>query len=79
LRFPYPRLWKCTRTFTKEPKTQSDHIRKHRLERHILRTQLAKLLGVDRISIQNWAHSDGRFIAHKSLSSYFYWRVKKCY
>jgi DNA-binding transcriptional regulator YiaG len=54
LRSPYPHLWKCTQTVPKEPKTLGEHVRKRRLERHLLQYQLAKLLGVDRISVQNW-------------------------
>jgi transcriptional regulator with XRE-family HTH domain len=38
----------------KEPKTLGEHLRKRRLERHLLQTQLARLFGVDRVSVQNW-------------------------
>jgi len=54
LRSPYPRLWKCTQTASQEPKTLGEHMKKCRLERHLIQTQLAKLLGVDRVSVQNW-------------------------
>jgi transcriptional regulator with XRE-family HTH domain len=51
---PYPHLWKCIQTTCREPKTLGEHVRKQRLERHLLQSQLANLLGVDRISVQNW-------------------------
>jgi transcriptional regulator with XRE-family HTH domain len=54
MRCPYPHLWKCIQTAPSDPKTLGEHVKKHRLERHLLQSQLAKLLGVDRISVQNW-------------------------
>jgi DNA-binding XRE family transcriptional regulator len=54
LRSPYPNLWKCTQAASQEPKTLGEHIRKCRLERHLLQTELAKRLGVNRVSVQNW-------------------------
>ncbi len=54
MRCPYPHLWKSTQTAPKEPKTLGEHIRKRRIECHLLQTQLAEFLGVDRISVQNW-------------------------
>jgi DNA-binding XRE family transcriptional regulator len=54
MRCAYPRLWKCIQTTPREPKTLGEHVKKHRLECHLLQSQLAKLLGVDRISVQNW-------------------------
>jgi DNA-binding transcriptional regulator YiaG len=38
----------------KAPKTLGEHIKQRRLELHLFQAQLAKLLGVDRISVQNW-------------------------
>jgi len=37
-----------------EPNTIGEHVRKRRLERHLLQSQLAEILGVNRISVQNW-------------------------
>jgi DNA-binding XRE family transcriptional regulator len=54
MRCPYPHLWKHAQTVPTQPKTLGEHIRKHRIERHFLQAQLAKILGVNRISIQNW-------------------------
>jgi transcriptional regulator with XRE-family HTH domain len=54
MRCPYPHLWKCTQTAPREPKTLGEHIKKRRIELHLLQSQLAKRLGVDRISVQNW-------------------------
>ena len=50
----YPRLWKCTQIGPKAPKTLGEHLKRRRLELHLFQTQLAKLLGVDRVSVQNW-------------------------
>jgi DNA-binding transcriptional regulator YiaG len=57
LRSPYPRLWKCTQTASKAPKTLGEHVKKRRLELHLLQSQLARLLRVDRASVQNWERS----------------------
>jgi DNA-binding XRE family transcriptional regulator len=54
LRCPYPRLWKCTQAASIEPKTLGEHIKKRRLEIHLIQSQLAKRLGVHRVSVQNW-------------------------
>jgi DNA-binding XRE family transcriptional regulator len=51
---PYPHLWKSAQPVPIQPKTLGEHIRKRRLEKHLLQTQLAKILSVDRVSIQNW-------------------------
>jgi len=31
-----------------------EHLKKRRLELHLHQSQLARLLGVDRVSVQNW-------------------------
>ena len=38
----------------KAAKTLGEHVKRRRLERHLFQAQLAKLLGVDRVSVQNW-------------------------
>ena len=54
MRCSYPHLWKCAQTVSMQPKTLGEHIRKRRIEKHLLQAELAKLLGVDRVSVQNW-------------------------
>jgi DNA-binding XRE family transcriptional regulator len=54
LRCPYPTLWKSTQTFAKEPRTVGEHLKSVRLKRHLLQTEVASLLGVNRGSVQNW-------------------------
>jgi DNA-binding XRE family transcriptional regulator len=44
----------CTQTVPGKLKTLGGHIKKRRIELHLLQSQLAKLLGVGRISVQNW-------------------------
>lgn len=41
-------------TADKDPKTIGEHLKKHRLQRRLLQNQVAKLLGVNRGSVQNW-------------------------
>jgi putative transcriptional regulator len=54
LRNPYPHLWKSTLTASKAPKTLAERIKWRRLELHLFQNQLAELLRVDRVSVQNW-------------------------
>jgi len=54
LRCPYPRLWKCKQKSFEKPASFGERIRKRRLELHLLQSQLAEHLGVNRNSVQNW-------------------------
>ena len=54
MRCPYPHLWKCKQASPDKPATVGEHIRKRRLELHLLQSQVAERLGANRISVQNW-------------------------
>jgi len=54
LRCPYPTRWKCTQEAPAQPRTIGEHLKKVRIERHLFQQALAKLLKVDRGTIQNW-------------------------
>jgi len=54
LRKPYPYKWKCTQRIPKCPRTIGEHIKKRRLELHLFQSDLAKLFGVDPMTIVNW-------------------------
>jgi DNA-binding XRE family transcriptional regulator len=54
LRCPYPDLWKCKQIVPDKPTTLGEHIRRRRLELHMLQSQVASLLRANRISVQNW-------------------------
>jgi DNA-binding XRE family transcriptional regulator len=54
LRCPYPTRWKCTQRASTDPNTLGEHLKRVRIERHLFQTDVAKLLAVDRVSIQNW-------------------------
>jgi transcriptional regulator with XRE-family HTH domain len=49
-----PDNWITTQTCVTNPKTLGEHLRKRRLELHLLQGQVAKRLGVHKMSIQNW-------------------------
>jgi len=53
----YPRLWKCTQVVTDKPETIGDHLKRRRLELHLFQIDLAKLFGVDVMTIGNWEHN----------------------
>jgi DNA-binding XRE family transcriptional regulator len=54
LRQPYPDNWIPFQRFPDTTNTIGDHVRKHRIRLHLLQSELAKRLGVHRVSIQNW-------------------------
>jgi DNA-binding XRE family transcriptional regulator len=54
LRIPYPTRWKCTQKLSAQPTTLGEHLKKARIERHLFQTDVARLLQVDRVTIQNW-------------------------
>ena len=51
---PYPDRWKSTQVTKPQPKTLGQHLKDCRLKRHLFQTDVAKLLSVDRVTIQNW-------------------------
>jgi len=57
---------KCTQVVPAEPKTIGEHIKKRRLQLHLMQSDLAKFFGVHKGSIQNWERGvyepAGRFI-----------------
>jgi DNA-binding transcriptional regulator YiaG len=54
LRRLYPNKWKSTQTCSKAPQTLTEHLRLYRLHHHLFQTDMAKLLAVDKVTIQNW-------------------------
>jgi DNA-binding XRE family transcriptional regulator len=54
LRSLYPNKWKSTQTCGKAPQTLTEHLRHYRLQHHLFQSDMAKLLAVDRATIQNW-------------------------
>ena len=50
----HPHRWKCTQAAAAEPKTIGEHIKKRRLHLHLMQSDLAKLFGVHKCSVQNW-------------------------
>ena len=54
LRCPYPDNWITNQPCPEAPKTIGDHIRKRRLERHILQESLAERFGVNVETLKNW-------------------------
>jgi DNA-binding XRE family transcriptional regulator len=57
VRRPYPYRWKCTQVVPRKPRTIGDHIKRRRLELHLFQSDVAKQLGVDIASVQNWEHN----------------------
>src|SRR5262245_56674058 len=53
VRCPHPHRWKCTQVVPAEPKTIGEHIKRRRLQLHLMQSDLAKLFGVHKCSIQN--------------------------
>ncbi|HXR46800.1 MAG TPA: helix-turn-helix transcriptional regulator [Candidatus Limnocylindrales bacterium] len=51
---PLPPPLECTQTAFKTPETLGEHLKRRRLEVHLIQSQLAKRLGVHRVSVQNW-------------------------
>jgi len=56
-RRPYPRLWNAAQAAPTEPKTIGDHLKRRRLALHLFQSDLAKLFGVDIMSIGNWENN----------------------
>ena len=54
LRHPCPNYWITTQAYPAVPKTIGDHIRKRRLELHILQKPLAERLGVNIETLKIW-------------------------
>ena len=54
MRCPYPKRWKCTQTTPHQPQTLGEHLKKRRLELHLLQTEVARRIGVHVESIKNW-------------------------
>lgn len=59
LRRPGPDKWKCTQTAAKYPKIIGEHLKRRRLELHLMQAEVAKRLGVHKGSIQNWERGVG--------------------
>ena len=59
LRSPYPDKWKCTQKAAIEPKTIGEHLKRRRLELHLLQTEVGRRLGVHKGSIQTWERGIG--------------------
>jgi len=59
VRCPHPHRWKCTQVVPAEPKTIGEHIKKRRLQLHLMQSDLAERLGVHWGSIQNWERGIG--------------------
>jgi len=59
LRCPHPHRWKCTQAAPAAPKTIGEHIKRRRLQLHLLQSQVADLLGVHPASVQNWERGIG--------------------
>ena len=55
LRSPYPDRWKSTQTAAAEPNTIGEHLKRRRLELHLMQSEVAKRLGVHRGTIQDWS------------------------
>lgn len=60
LRRQAPDNWISTQISTTSPKTIGEHLRKRRLELHLLQNQVAKRIGVHKASIQNWERGLGK-------------------
>jgi transcriptional regulator with XRE-family HTH domain len=54
-----PKRWKCTQTVPNAPKTIGDHLKAKRLSLHLFQTNLARLIGVHKVSVQNWERNVG--------------------
>ena len=65
LRRPYPYKWKATQTFAKAPQTLTEHLRHYRLQHHLFQTQVAKILAVEKTTIQNWERGVSEPMIHQ--------------
>ena len=61
----YPDRWKSTHVANPQAKTLGEHLKSCRLKRHLFQTDLAKLLSVDRVTIQNWERGIGEPAIHQ--------------
>jgi len=51
---PHPNRWKCTQSAPAEPKTVGQHLKARRLALHRFQSDVAKELGAEKTSLQNW-------------------------
>ena len=51
---PHPNRWKCTQTAPVAPHTIGEHLKARRLALHRFQSDVAKELGADEVSLQNW-------------------------
>jgi transcriptional regulator with XRE-family HTH domain len=60
MRCPYPNRWKSTQVVPEEPKTIGEHIKRRRLQLHLMQKEVAAQLGVNFATLQNWERNVGR-------------------
>jgi transcriptional regulator with XRE-family HTH domain len=53
-------MWKCTQTAAIHPKTIGEHLKRRRLELHLMQVEVGRRLGVHRGSVQNWERGVGQ-------------------
>lgn len=51
---PHPNRWKCTQTIPTAPNTIGEHLKAKRLALHLFQSDVARVVGVHKGSIQNW-------------------------
>jgi DNA-binding XRE family transcriptional regulator len=51
---PHPNRWKCTQSASTDPKTVGEHLKARRLAVHRFQSDVAKELGAEKTSLQNW-------------------------
>jgi transcriptional regulator with XRE-family HTH domain len=59
LRSPHPDRWKCTQIIPMQPETIGDHLKRRRLQLHLMQAEIAKQLGVHVESVKNWERGAG--------------------
>jgi transcriptional regulator with XRE-family HTH domain len=54
LRCPHPTRWNCTQVIPAEPQTLGQHLKRRRLQLHLMQAEVASRLCVHIESVKNW-------------------------